>query len=303
MSAPRDPRPPLAMRPVRALRLGQRTFEPDRLLVMAIVNRTPDSFYQPGITWDQAAAMERVHAVVAEGADIVDIGGVPARPGDDVDAGEEIRRTVPFIAAVRDAYPALIISVDTWRHEVGREACAAGADLLNDTWGGWDRRLAEVAAEFGAGMVCSHAGRLPPRTRPFRVAYDDVVEDVRQGTLALAARAVDAGVEEARILIDPAHDFGKNTWHSLEITRRLADLVATGWPVLVSLSNKDFVGETLDAAVDDRLAGTLATTAVAAWLGARAFRAHQVRETRHVLDMVSAIRGDLPPARAVRGLA
>ena len=290
-------------RPAQVLRLNRHVFEPGRLLVMAIVNRTPDSFYQPGVSWDQAAAMERVHTAVAEGADIVDIGGVPAAPGGDVDAREEIRRTVPFIAAVRDAYPDLVISVDTWRHEVGREACAAGADLINDTWGGWDTRLVEVAAEFGAAIVCSHAGQLPPRTRPFRVAYHDVVADVLSGTLALAARALEVGVEPARILIDPAHDFGKNTWHSLEITRRLAELVTTGWPVLVSVSNKDFIGETLDAAVDERLAGTLATTAVCAWLGARVFRAHHVRETRHVLSTVSAIRGDIPPVRAVRGLA
>src|SRR5207244_4258571 len=118
----------------------------------------------------------------------------------------------------------------------------------------------EVAAESGVAIVCSHAGHLPPRTRPFRVAYDDVVEDVLSGTLALAARALEVGVEPTRILIDPAHDFAKNTWHSLEITRRLAELVTTGWPVLVSVSNKDFIGETLGAAVDERLAGTLATT-------------------------------------------
>jgi dihydropteroate synthase len=289
--------------PPQVLRLGQHAFAPSQLLVMAIVNRTPDSFFQPGITWDQTAAMERVHSVVAEGADIVDIGGIPARPGDEVDVREEIRRTIPFVAAVRDAYPTLAISVDTWRHEVGREACAAGADLLNDTWGGWDSRLAEVAAEFGAGIVCSHAGHLPPRTRPFRVAYDDVMEDVLATTLSLAARAVDLGVEPSRVIIDPAHDFGKNSWHSLEITRRLAELVETGWPVLVSLSNKDFIGETLDVPVDERLAGTLGATAVSAWLGARIFRAHHVLETRHVLNTVSAIRGDIPPKRAVRGLA
>jgi len=289
--------------PQRVLRLGSHAFEPDRLLVMAIVNRTPDSFYRPGVTWDPAAALERVHQVVAEGADIIDIGGVPARPGDDVDAAEEIRRTIPFITAVRDAYPDVVISVDTWRHEVGRQACAAGADLLNDTWGGWDPRLAEVAAESGAGVVCSHAGRLPPRTRPFRAAYRDVVEDVLNVTLSLASRALEVGVEQDRILIDPAHDFGKNTWHSLEVTRRLAELAATGWPVLVSVSNKDFVGETIDAAVEDRLAGTLAATTVCAWLGARVFRAHHVRENRQVLGMVSAIRGDIPPARTVRGLA
>ena len=152
----------------RALRLRHRVFEPHQLLVMAIVNRTPDSFYQPGVTWDRAAAIERVHIAVAEGADVVDIGGVPARPGDEVDVREEIRRTVPFIADVRAAYPDLVISVDTWRHEVGREACTAGADLLNDSWGGWDTRLVEVAAEFGAAIVCSHAGPQRPRTRPFR---------------------------------------------------------------------------------------------------------------------------------------
>jgi len=290
-------------RPTGVLRLGRREFPPGQLVVMAIVNRTPDSFYRPGVTWDPAAALERVHEVVADGADIVDVGGVPARPGDEVDANEEIRRTIPFIAAVREAYPELIISVDTWRHEVGREACAVGADLLNDTWGGWDPRLVEVAAQAGIGVVCSHAGRLPPRTRPFRVSYDDVVSDVLNVTLSLASRAVAVGVEPDRILIDPAHDFGKNTWHSLEITRRLGELVATGWPVLVSVSNKDFVGETLDAPVDDRLAGTLATTAVCAWLGARVFRAHHVRETRHVLSTISVIRGDVPPARVVRGLA
>ena len=293
----REPRPP------GVLRLGRREFPADQLVVMAIVNRTPDSFYRPGVTWDPAAALERVHEVVAEGADIVDVGGVPARPGVEVDAKEEIRRTAPFIAAVREAYPELVISVDTWRHEVGREACAAGADLLNDTWGGWDPRLVEVAARAGAGVVCSHAGRLPPRTRPFRVAYDDVVSDVLEVTLSLASRAVAVGVEPDRILIDPAHDFGKNTWHSLEVTRRLAELVGTGWPVLVSMSNKDFIGETLDVPVDDRLAGTLATTAVCAWLGARVFRAHHVRETRHALSTISAVRGDVPPARAVRGLA
>jgi dihydropteroate synthase len=110
-------------------------------------------------------------------------------------------------------------------------------------------------------------------------------------------------VDPARIIIDPAHDFGKNTWHSLEVTRRLADMTATGWPVLVSLSNKDFVGETLGVPPDERLPGTLAATSISAWLGARIFRVHQVVETRQVLDMVSSIRGDRPPARTVRGLA
>ena len=294
LPGPREPGP---------LVLHGRSFPPGRLLVMAIVNRTPDSFYRPGLTWDEGAALDRVHQVVAEGADILDVGGVPAKPGEEVTALEEMRRVVPFIAAVRAAYPDLVISADTWRHEVGRAACEAGADLLNDTWGGWDPELTEVAAESGAGLVCSHAGGLPPRTRPFRVSYPDVVADVLDRVLGLADRAVRTGVDPAGIIIDPAHDFGKNSWHSLEITRRLGELTATGWPVLMSASRKDFVGETLGTGVADRLFGTLAVTAVGAWLGARIFRAHDVAQTRQALDMVAAIRGDLVPARMVRGLA
>jgi dihydropteroate synthase len=130
-----------------------------------------------------------------------------------------------------------------------------------------------------------------------------VAADVLDRVLLLAERALQAGVDADRIVIDPAHDFGKNSWHSLEVTRRLGDLTATGWPVLMSASRKDFVGETLGVGVDDRLAGTLAATAVGAWLGARIFRAHDVRPTRQALDMVESIKGDRPPARAVRGLA
>lgn len=285
------------------LELGRHRFPSTARLVMAIVNRTPDSFYDRGATWDESAALDRVHAVVADGAEIVDIGGVKAAPGEEVSTTEEIRRTASFVAEVRAAHPDLVISVDTWRHEVGKEVCAAGADLLNDSWGGWDERLAEVAAAFDAGLVCTHAGGLAPRTRPHRVAYDDVMGDVLDRTLALAARAVAAGVRPSRIVIDPAHDFAKNTWQSLRVTRELDRMVDTGWPVLVSLSNKDFVGETLDVPLEDRLHGSLAATSVCAWLGARIFRVHHVRETRMTLDMVSSIRGERPPAQAQRGLA
>jgi dihydropteroate synthase len=196
-----------------------------------------------------------------------------------------------------------VISIDTWRAEVAEQAIMAGADLINDTWAGADPGLVQVAAAHGVGLVCSHTGGATPRTRPHRVGYDDVVADVRDAVAALAERAIEAGVRGDGILIDPTHDFGKNTWHSLRLTRELGELVATGWPVLVALSNKDFIGEALDAPVDDRLEGTLAATAVSAWLGARVFRAHQVKPTRRVLDMVATIRGDRPPAVARRGLA
>jgi dihydropteroate synthase len=269
---------------------------------MAIVNRTPDSFYDRGATYAQDAALRAVELAVAEGADIVDIGGVKAGPGDAVDATEEIRRTVSTIAAVRARFPDVVISIDTWRAEVAREAVPAGADLVNDTWAGADPGLAEVAAATGTGLVCSHAGGLRPRTRPHRAAFADVVADVVGTVTGLAERAVALGVRRDGILIDPAHDFGKNTRHSLELTRRLSELADTGWPVLVALSNKDFIGETLDLPVEDRLDGTLAATAISAWLGARVFRAHHVRATRRVLDMVAAIRGDRQPAVSRRGL-
>jgi dihydropteroate synthase len=270
---------------------------------MAIVNRTPDSFFDRGATFAEDAALRAVEKAVRDGAEIIDIGGVKAGPGAVVDVTEEIRRTVSTVAAVRESFPDVLISIDTWRAAVATEAVAAGADLLNDTWGGADPGLAEVAAVTGAGLVCSHAGRLIPRTRPHRVAYPDVVADVVTTVTALAARATELGVRRDGILIDPAHDFGKNTRHSLELTRRLDALVDTGWPVLVALSNKDFVGETLDVPLDGRLSGTLAATAVSAWLGAQVFRAHQVRQTREVLDMVASIRGHRQPAVARRGLA
>lgn len=285
------------------LRLGRHTFGDDELVVMAIVNRTPDSFYDRGATFTDAAALEAVDRAVAEGAGIVDIGGVKAGPGTEVDAAEEIRRTASLVAAVRARHD-VVVSVDTWRAEVGRVVCAEGADLLNDAWGGHDPELAAVAAEHGAGLVCTHTGGATPRTRPHRVEYADVVADIVRSTVAEAERAVALGVPRESVLVDPGHDFGKNSRHSLEATRRLPELVATGWPVLVSLSRKDFVGETLDVAGPaDRLTGTLATTAVSAWLGARVYRAHDVAATRQTLDMVASIAGTRPPAVARRGLA
>lgn len=295
--AGRSPGATLCGRPVAA----------DRALVMAIVNRTPDSFYDRGASFADAAAQDRVHRVVAEGADLVDIGGVKAGPGDHVDAATERARVVPMIEWIRAAYPDLLISVDTWRADVADAACAAGADLVNDTWAGADPDLAAVAAARGAGIVCSHTGGSAPRTRPHRVAYGDtvdgVVDDVLAAVTAAAARASAAGVAADAIVIDPTHDFGKNTHHGLTLLRHVEDFVNTGWPVLMALSNKDFVGETLDVDLDQRLAGTLAATALSAHAGARIFRVHEVAATRGVVDMVAAIAGSRPPARTVRGLA
>lgn len=276
--------------------------------VMAIVNRTPDSFYDKGATFAFDAALARCREVVDAGATIVDVGGVKAGPGDDVSAHEEIDRVVPFIAAVRDQLAAadatsVDISVDTWRADVAEAAIAAGATLINDTWAGFEPELVEVAGAHNVGYVCSHTGGATPRTRPHRVHYDDVVADVIRETTTLAERAVDCGVPEDKVFIDPTHDFGKNTFHGLEILRRIDEVVATGWPVLMALSNKDFIGETTGRAVGERIAGTLAATAWCAARGVAAFRVHEVAETIDVIRTTAAIQGTTGPLATIRGLA
>ncbi|WP_456818474.1 dihydropteroate synthase [Cellulomonas sp. URHB0016] len=308
-----------------AVRLRDRVIGPDRPVVMAVVNRTPDSFYAPA-RHDDASADAAVARAEEEGADIVDLGGVRAGRGPRVEVDEELARVLPLVARVRRRHPGLLVSIDTWRAEVARAAADEGADLLNDTWAGHDPELVEVAAERRLGVVCSHTGGARPRTDPFRVAYqrkrpgtgagadrgadpagleevDGVLDDVVATVSAAARRAVDLGIDPGSVLVDPTHDFGKNTWHSLHLVRRTQALVALGHPVLMALSRKDFVGESLDLPPEERLEGTLAATSVAAWLGARVFRAHDVAATRRTLDMVATIRGDRPPVRAVRGLA
>jgi dihydropteroate synthase len=163
---------------------------------------------------------------------------------------------------------------------------------------GVDPRLAEVAARHRVGLVCSHAGGLPPCTRPHRPAYRDVVRELTAYVTDYAERAVVSGVSPSAILVDPAHDFGKNTWQSLEITRRLAELTGTGWPVLVAVADKDFIGETLAISgaisgalpIDQRAEGTIAALAVCAWLGARVFRVHNVPAARAALAAVAELQ-------------
>ena len=267
---------------------------------MAVINRTPDSFFDRGVTREFGPALDAASRAVADGADIVDIGGVKAGPGDEVTPAVEIDRVAGLVAAVRARHPDVVISVDTWRAEVGEVVAHAGADLLNDAWGGVDPRLAEVAARHRIGLVCSHAGGLPPRTRPHRPAYRDVVAELTAYVTDYAERAVVSGVSPSAILVDPAHDFGKNTWQSLEITRRLGELTDTGWPVLVAVADKDFIGETLAISgalpVDQRAEGTIATLAVCAWLGARVFRVHDVPATRAALTAVADLQAAPKPS-------
>lgn len=285
-----------------------------RPVVMAVLNRTTDSFYAPARVPDDASALAAAARAYEDGAEILDVGGVRAGNGAPVDTAEEIRRVVPFVAAVRRAVPDLLVSVDTWRADVAAAAIDAGADLINDTWAGHDPALVQVAGAAGVGVVCSHTGGAVPRTDPYRVEYgppavddadgrDGLVADVVATLRAAAERAVACGVPRASVLVDPTHDFGKNTWHSLHLLRRTDALAGLGFPLLMALSRKDFVGETLDLPPEERLEGTLAATAVAAWLGARVFRVHDVTAARRVLDLVAALRDEAPPAAALRGLA
>ena len=290
--------------PGRNLRLRGRTFAPGETGLLAIINRTPDSFYDEGRYVDDEVALSAVARAVADGADAVDVGGVKAGPGPEVSVTEELRRVVPFVARIRVAYPDLVISIDTWRASVADAACDAGADLINDAWAGHDPELSAVAAAHGVGYLCAHTGGHPPRTDPQRVRYDDVVADTVADLTRQADAALAAGVREDGVVIDAAQDFGKNTYHSLQVTARVSALVETGWPVLLAVSNKKFIAETLglDGRKSDRLIGTLATTAVAAWEGVRMVRAHDVAQTRQVLDMVAGLRTGIP-ALARRALA
>jgi len=275
---------------------------------MAIINRTDDSFYAESRYADLDAALAALDAAVTAGADLIDVGGVRAgEHGRAVSPEEEIARVVPFLERARTAYPDLILSVDTWRSQVARAAAHADVDLVNDPWAGYDPALLGVAVEIGAGIVVSHTGGLPPRTDPVDISYgpveSDVVRDVLGTLHAGARRALDAGMPAERVLLDPTLDFGKTTAHSVRVLRHTGDVVALGYPVMQAISRKDFVGESLGLPPDQRLEGTLAATAVAAWLGATVFRAHDVQATRRVVDMVATIRGDRAPVRSVRGVA
>ena len=268
---------------------------------MAIINRTPDSFYDRGAHFTLDAALAAAERALAEGADWLDVGGVKAGPGPEVDEVEELERVLPAVEALRERTDA-VISVDTFRSGVAKRVLAAGADAVNDPSGLHDPELATVTAEAGGALVVMHTGG-PPRTRPHRSAYRDVVADVRTFLAERVALARGRGVPAERIIVDPGHDFHKNTYHSLELTRRLRELTELGYPVLVALSNKDFIGETLDVPLELRVEGSLAAAVVSVLNGASIVRVHEVGPTVRALRMTEAIIGRRPPATARRGLA
>lgn len=257
---------------------------------MAVVNRTPDSFFDRGATFSLDAAVDAALAAAAAGADWVDIGGVPFSPDTPaVSAAEEMDRVVPIVAAVA-AHSDVVISIDTTRAQVAAAGIAAGASVVNDTNGVRDPALLELLVGSDASVIVTHSLAAPHAHHP-RPQYDDVVADVVAFLRERVAVLVAAGIGPERLFIDPGPDLNKNTRHTLELLRRWREITAIGLPTLAALSNKDFVGETLDRDRTERLPGSLAATTLAVAAGARVVRTHHVPETRDAIAMTEAVLG------------
>jgi dihydropteroate synthase len=273
--------------------IGGRTFDfSRRTAVMAIVNRTPDSFHDKGSTFALEKATAAVRHAASEGADWIDIGGVPFAPGPEVSVAEELDRVLPVIQAARDL---AVVSVDTFRPEVAAEVIKHGAGVVNDTSGLRDPAMADVVAGTDAQLVICHS-LAAPRTNYPSPRYDDVTTEVAAFLREKVELALSRGVRPNQIIIDPGHDLNKNTLHSLELTRRLDEIAAIGYPLLAALSNKDFIGETLDRPQRERLAGTLATVVFSLLRGARIMRVHDVRAAHDAIRMTEAMLGWREPA-------
>lgn len=273
--------------------IGGRTYDFSRqVAVMAIVNRTPDSFHDRGRTFALEKATEAVARAAADGADWIDIGGVPFAPGPEVTATEELDRVLPVVEAARGL---AVVSVDTFRPEVAAEVIKAGAGVINDTSGLRDPAMADAIAGTDAQLVICHS-LAAPRTEYPSPRYDDVTAEVIAFLRAKVELALSRGVRPDQIIIDPGHDLNKNTFHSLELCRRLDEIAAIGYPLLAALSNKDFIGETLDRPQQERLAGTLATVVFCLTRGARIMRVHDVRAATDAIRMTEAMLGWREPA-------
>jgi len=280
--------------PVRTI--GRRLFDFDRqVVVMGIVNRTPDSFFDRGRTFALQPAVAAALAAADAGAGWVDIGGVPFSPdAPDVSETEELDRVVPVVEGVSAAGD-VVISVDTFRPRVAQRCLAAGASVVNDTTGLHDPELADVVAEHGATLVLTHS-LAAPRQRYPRPRYGDVVAEVKHFLAARVQLALDHGLSAAQIVVDPGHDLNKNTRHTLELTRRLSEIADLGLPLLAAVSNKDFVGEATGLARADRLAPSLAAATVCVLGGARILRMHDVPAAVAMATMIEAILGFREPA-------
>jgi dihydropteroate synthase len=258
-----------------------------RSLIMGILNRTPDSFFDRGAFFALDATMRRAEELVDEGADILDIGGVKAGPGPEVTESEELERVIPAIEAVRRRFD-LPVSVDTWRAAVASAAYDAGAEIGNDISGFGDPDYLRVSAAAGATVVATHI-RLRPRVPDPEPQYDDVVAAVREFLVNRGRRAAAAGIPPERVIVDAGLDLGKTWEQSLVLLRRSDELAGLGFPLLLSASNKPFLGKLLDLEITERRDASLAAAAIGVARGCRIVRAHDVRGTRRVCDAIAAL--------------
>ena len=258
-------------------------------LIMGVLNVTPDSFSDGGRYLDPGAAVDHAAEMAAQGADLIDIGAESTRPGaDPVDQEEERRWLIPVVRAVCRAV-SVPVSVDTTKAAVARQALDAGAALVNDISAlRYDSGMKPLIAETGAGLVLMHM-QGTPKTMQQAPSYRDVIEEVRQFFVERIGTALEAGIAAEQILLDPGIGFGKNLEHNLRLLARLDAFVALGYPVLVGVSRKAFIGQVLDRPVDERLMGTAAAAAVAILRGARVIRVHDVAPLRDVVKMIEAI--------------
>jgi dihydropteroate synthase len=281
--------------------IGARVFDFSReVAVMAIINRTPDSFYDKGATFALDDAVDAARRAIADGADWVDVGGAKFAPGPAIPVREEIDRVVPVVEALRGS--GVVISVDTFHPDVALAAIAAGAHVINDTTGVHDPAMAEVVADSDATLVIAHS-LARPRTPYQAPGYVDVVDEVAGFLRERVERALGRGVPPERIIVDPGHDLNKNTLHSLELTRRLGEITALGFPTLAAVSNKDFIGETLDRERGERVNGSLAAAVFCILQGARIVRMHNVAAAVDAVRMTEAILGFREPAYLSHNMA
>lgn len=258
-----------------------------RALVMGILNRTPDSFYDKGSHFALAAMVDRAAGLVSDGADILDVGGVKAGPGPEVGLEEEIERVVPAVEALRARF-ATAVSVDTWNAKVASLSYDSGAVMGNDISGFQDPDYLPVAAAAGAAVVATHI-RLGPRIPDPEPGYGDVVEDVAAALTALGQRAVEAGIPPERVVVDAGHDLGKTWQQSVALLRASTRLAGLGYPLLLSASNKTFLGRLLDLEIGERREATMAACAIGVARGARILRVHDVKGARRVRDALEAV--------------
>jgi dihydropteroate synthase len=277
-------------RPLQPLLLDMGTTTYDvttRALVMGILNRTTDSFYEPAATFGLDALFARAEQLVRDGADLLDIGGVKAGPGDDVSEAEELDRVVLVVKELVARFD-LPVSIDTWRASVAQACFAEGACVGNDISGFADPDYLKVAAEAGATVVATHI-RLAPRVADPEPHYDDVTKTVCEFLLDRRQRALDAGVTSRRIIVDAGLDLGKTAAQSLQLLRDSAQLASLGAPLLLSASNKTFLGVMFDLVVTERREPSLAATALGVASGCRVVRVHDVAGTVRVRDALARV--------------